>query len=145
MTDEATDGLRVNDSVVIPRDELSARASRAGGAGGQHVNTSSTRIELLWNVGTTRALSEEQRERVLQKLSSRLDSEQTVRVVASDRRSQRQNRESAEGRLADLVRAALVVPKKRRATKPSRAAKQARLDSKKRLSNKKRERRWNGD
>jgi ribosome-associated protein len=145
MTDEATDGLRVNDSVVIPRDELSTRASRAGGAGGQHVNTSSTRIELLWNVGTTRALSEEQRERVLQKLSSRLDSEQTVRVVASDRRSQRQNRESAEARLADLVRAALVVPKKRRATKPSRAAKQARLDSKKRLSNKKRERRWNGD
>jgi len=145
MTDEATDGLRVDDSVVIPRDELSARASRAGGAGGQHVNTSSTRIELLWNVGTTRALSEEQRERLLQKLSSRLDSEQTVRVVASDRRSQRQNRESAEARLADLVRAALVVPKKRRATKPSRAAKQARLDSKKRLSNKKRERRWNGD
>jgi ribosome-associated protein len=145
MTDEAADGLRVNESVVIPRDELSARASRAGGAGGQHVNTSSTRIELLWNVGTTRALSEEQRERVLQKLSSRLDSEQTVRVVASDRRSQRQNRESAEGRLADLVRAALVVPKKRRATKPSRAAKQARLDSKKRLSNKKRERRWNGE
>jgi ribosome-associated protein len=145
MTDEATDGLRVNDSVVIPRDELSTRASRAGGAGGQHVNTSSTRIELLWNVGTTRALSEEQRDRVLQKLSSRLDSEQTVRVVASDRRSQRQNRESAEARLADLVRAALVVPKKRRATKPSRAAKQARLDSKKRLSNKKRERRWNGD
>jgi ribosome-associated protein len=145
MTDEAIDGLRVNDSVVIPRDELSARASRAGGAGGQHVNTSSTRIELLWNVGTTRALSEEQRERLLQKLSSRLDSEQTVRVVASDRRSQRQNRESAEARLADLVRAALVVPKKRRATKPSRAAKQARLDSKKRLSNKKRERRWNGD
>jgi ribosome-associated protein len=145
MTDEATDGLRVNDAVVIPRDELSARASRAGGAGGQHVNTSSTRIELLWNVGTTRALSDEQRERVLQKLSSRLDSEQTVRVVASDRRSQRQNRESAEARLADLVRAALVVPKKRRATKPSRAAKQARLDSKKRLSNKKRERRWDGD
>ena len=145
MTDEATDGLRVNESVVIPRDELSARASRAGGAGGQHVNTSSTRIELLWNVGTTRALSEEQRERVLQKLSSRLDSEQTVRVVASDRRSQRQNRESAEARLADLVRAALVVPKKRRATKPSRAAKQARLDSKKRLSNKKRERRWNDE
>ena len=116
MTDEPTDGLRVNDSVVIPRDELS-----------------------------TRALSEEQRERVLQKLSSRLDSEQTVRVVASDRRSQRQNRESAEERLAELVRTALLVPKKRRATKPSRAAKQARLDSKKRLSNKKRERRWDGD
>ena len=145
MADEPLDGIRVNDQVVIPRDELLARASRAGGAGGQHVNTSSTRIELLWNIGTTRALTDEQRERVLHKLSSRLDGERNVRVVASDRRSQRQNREAAESRLADLVRAALVVPKKRRATKPSRAAKQARLDSKKRLSDKKLERRWQGD
>ena len=145
MADEPLDGIRVNDQVVIPRDELLARASRAGGAGGQHVNTSSTRIELLWNVGTTRALTDEQRERVLQKLSSRLDGERNVRVVASDRRSQRQKREAAVGRLAELVRTALVVTKKRRATKPSRAAKQARLDSKKRLSDKKRERRWQGD
>jgi ribosome-associated protein len=142
---EATDGIRVNASLVIPRDELTARASRAGGAGGQHVNTSSTRIELLWNIASSRAVSEEQRARLTQKLSSRLDSEGNVRVVASDRRSQLQNRESAEERLAELVRAALVVPKKRRATKPSRAAKQARLDSKKRQSNKKRERRWRGD
>ena len=145
MSDEVLDGLRVNDSVVIPRDELAARASRSGGAGGQHVNTSSTRIELVWNVGTTRALTEAQRERVLQKLSSRLDAERNVRVVASDRRSQRQNREAAEARLADLVRAALVVPKKRKPTKPSRASKEARLDSKKRQSNKKRDRRWRGD
>lgn len=145
MTDEIGDGIRVNDNVVIPRDEILARASRAGGAGGQHVNTSSTRIELLWNVGTTRALTDEQRERVLQKLASRLDGERNVRVVASDRRSQRQNREAAESRLADLVRAALVVQKKRRPTKPSRAAKQARLDSKKRISEKKRERRWRGE
>ncbi|HUQ82175.1 MAG TPA: alternative ribosome rescue aminoacyl-tRNA hydrolase ArfB [Gemmatimonadaceae bacterium] len=145
MTDETVDGVRVNESVVIPRDELLARASRAGGAGGQHVNTSSTRIEIVWNVGATRALTEEQRERVLQKLSSRLDGERNVRVVASDRRSQRQNREAAESRLADLVRAALVVPKKRKPTKPSRGAKQARLDSKKRTSEKKRERRWRGE
>lgn len=145
MVDEPIDGVRVNESVVIPRDELVARASRAGGAGGQHVNTSSTRIELLWGIRATRALSAEQRERVTQKLSSRLDSEGNVRIVASDRRSQRQNRESAEQRLADLVRAALIVPKKRRATKPSRAAKQARLDSKKKLSDKKRERRWRED
>jgi ribosome-associated protein len=142
---EATDGLHVNASLVIPRDELTARASRAGGAGGQHVNTSSTRIELLWNIASSRVLSEAQRARLTQKLSSRLDSEGNVRVVASDRRSQLQNRESAEDRLAELVRAALIVPKKRRATKPSRAAKQARLDSKKRQSNKKRERRWRGD
>jgi ribosome-associated protein len=142
MADDSEDGVRVNEQVVIPRDELVARASRAGGAGGQHVNTSSTRIEIVWNVGGTRALTDEQRERVLQKLSSRLDGERNVRVVASDRRSQRQNRESAEDRLAELVRQALIVPKKRRPTKPSRAAKQARLESKRRVSNKKRERRW---
>jgi ribosome-associated protein len=76
---------------------------------------------------------------------SRLDADGNVRVVASDRRSQRQNRERAEARLAELVAAALVVPRKRRPTKPSRAAKQARLDAKKRLSEKKRERRWRGD
>jgi|SRR5687768_8534008 len=145
MTIEPTDGIRVNESVIIPRDELVARASRAGGAGGQHVNTSSTRIELMWNVSTSRALTDEQRERVRQKLISRLDSEGNVRVVASDRRSQLQNRQSAESRLAELVRAALVVPKKRRPTKPGRAAKQARLDAKKRVSDKKRERRWRGD
>ena len=142
---DAIDGLRVNESVVIPRDELSARASRSGGAGGQHVNTSSTRIELLWNIATSRVLSEEQRERLAQKLSSRLDGEGNLRVVASDRRSQLQNRESAETRLADLVRAALVIPKKRKPTKPSRAAKHARLDSKKRQSEKKKDRRWRGD
>lgn len=140
--DESLDAIRVNEHVVIPRDEVVVRASRAGGAGGQHVNTSSTRIELVWNVGASRALSEDERARVLQKLSSRLDSDRNVRVVASDRRSQRQNRESAELRLAELVRKALVVPKRRRPTKPSRAAKQARLESKKRLSEKKRERRW---
>ena len=145
MSDETTDGIRVNDTVVVPRDELVARATRSGGAGGQHVNTSSTRIELVWNVGASRALTDVQRERLLQKLSSRLDTDRNLRVVASDRRSQRQNRESAELRLADLVRAALVVPKKRRATKPSRAAKQARLDSKRRVSEKKRERRWRED
>jgi ribosome-associated protein len=145
MTDEAPDGIRVNDSVVVPRDEIVARASRAGGAGGQHVNTSSTRIELVWNVGASRALTDQQRDRVLQKLSSRLDGDRNLRVVASDRRSQRQNRESAEVRLAELVREALIVPKRRRPTKPSRAAKQARLDSKRRISEKKRERRWRED
>jgi len=82
---------------------------------------------------------------VMQKLSSRLDGERNLRVVASDRRSQRQNRETAEDRMADLVRQALVVPKKRRPTKPGRAAKQARLDSKRRLCEKKRERRWRED
>ena len=137
--------LTITPEISIPRSELTYRATRSGGPGGQHVNTSSTRIELVWNVAASRALTDDQRERVMQKLSSRLDGERNLHVVASDRRSQRQNRESAEERMAELVRQALIVPKKRRPTKPTRAAKQARLESKRRISDKKRERRWRED
>ena len=119
--DEATH-LAVNADVSIPRTELQFRATRAGGAGGQHVNTSSTRIELLWDLPHSTAVSEEQRDRLQSKLAARLDAEGHVRVVASDRRSQQQNRQSAETRLAELVRSALVIPKKRRPTKPTRAS-----------------------
>ncbi len=125
------DALIVNERVSIPRHELSARASRAGGAGGQHVNTSSTRIEILWNVRTSVALDDETRSRLMEKLATRIDGEGVIRVVASDRRSQRQNRESAEDRLVELVRKALVVQKKRRPTKPSRASKERRISEKK--------------
>lgn len=125
------DALIINERLSIPRHELFARASRAGGAGGQHVNTSSTRIEILWNPRTSAALDDETRARLLEKLATRIDSEGLIRVVASDRRSQRQNRESAEERLAELVRKALVIPKKRRPTKPSRASKERRISEKK--------------
>ena len=91
----------------------------------------STRIEILWNPRTSSALDEPTRARLLEKLATRIDSEGVIRVVASDRRSQRQNRESAEERLAELVRKALVIPKKRRATKPSRASKERRISEKK--------------
>ena len=131
----------VSGSVAIPRTELDYKASRAGGAGGQHVNTSSTRIELLWNVRATSALDAEARARVESKLASRLDSAGNLRVVSSARRSQAQNREAAEARLAELVRAALVVPKRRKATKPSRGAKEARLEEKKKRGETKRRRR----
>ena len=123
--------LVINERLSIPRHELSARASRAGGAGGQHVNTSSTRIEILWNVRESTSIGEEMRARLLEKLATRIDGEGVIRVVASDRRSQRQNRESAEERLAELIRKALVVQKKRRPTKPSRAAKEKRIAEKK--------------
>ena len=126
------DGLRVNDAVVIPRAELEFKASRSGGPGGQHVNTSSTRIEVLWNPASSSALDMAARERVIDKLSSRIDGEGNIRVVASDNRSQRQNRIAAEERLAELIRKALIVPKKRKKTKPSKAAKAKRLDEKKR-------------
>jgi ribosome-associated protein len=132
--------LAVNESLSIPRAELDVKVSRSSGAGGQHVNKTSSRVEIFWNVAGSRALTEEQRARLTAKLASRLTTEGSIRVVASDMRSQSRNRELAEERLADLVRRALVIPKKRRATKPTRAAKEARLDSKKRHSTKKRER-----
>lgn len=131
----------VTDAVAIPRTELSYRASRAGGAGGQHVNTSSTRIELLWNVRATTALDDAQRIRVAAKLAARLDGDGWLRVVSSARRSQGQNREAAEERLAALVRGALVVPKRRRLTKPTRGSKEARLAEKKKRGDTKRQRR----
>jgi ribosome-associated protein len=133
--------LAVNESLSIPRTELDIRVSRSSGAGGQHVNKTSSRVEIFWNIAGSRALSEEQRVRLMEKLASRLTTEGSIRVVASDMRSQSRNRELAEERLADLVRRALVIPRKRRATKPTRAAKEARLESKKRHSTKKRDRR----
>ena len=135
------DGLALSDVAIIPRSELSYRASRAGGAGGQHVNTSSTRIELLWNVWTTTAVDEDGRARIVEKLASRIDSGGWIRVVSSARRSQSQNREAAEARLVELLKGALVVRKRRKATKPSRGAKEARLTEKKQRGDTKRQRR----
>lgn len=132
--------LAVNESLLIPRSELDVRVSRSSGAGGQHVNKTSSRVEIFWNLLSSRALNEEQRLLLRQKLASRLTSDGSVRVVASDMRSQSRNRELAENRLAELLRRALIVPKKRRATKPTQAAKEARLESKKRHSTKKAER-----
>jgi ribosome-associated protein len=133
--------LPLSETTGIPRGELIYRASRAGGAGGQHVNTSSTRIELLWNLRTTTALDPDARARVESKLASRLDGEGWIRVVSSARRSQGQNREAAEERLVALVQDALKVRKKRKATKPSFGAKQARLAEKKKRGDTKRQRR----
>jgi len=132
--------LQVNDALSIPRTELDVRVSRASGAGGQHVNKTSSRVEIFWNVRGSRALGEDQRARLLDRLASRLTTEGSVRVVASDMRSQSRNRNLAEERLAELVRRALVVPKKRRPTRPTKASKEARLDEKKRRSHTKRER-----
>jgi len=143
-TEPVGDDLVIDARHAIPRAELASRASRAGGAGGQHVNTSSTRVEVLWNPATSRALSDDERPRVLEKLAKRLDAEGRVRVVASDTRSQAQNRELAEQRLADLVRRALIVPRPRKKTRPTRASTERRLDTKKRESQKKSERRSTG-
>jgi ribosome-associated protein len=142
---DAEGDLRVTDRVVIPRSELTIRATRSGGPGGQHVNTSSTRIEITWDVSGTSALSDEERARVLSRLGARVSEEGTVRVVASDSRSQRQNRERAEERLVELIRGALAVAKPRKRTRVPRGAVEARLERKRRRGERKRERRWKGE
>ncbi|HEX2211831.1 MAG TPA: alternative ribosome rescue aminoacyl-tRNA hydrolase ArfB [Longimicrobium sp.] len=126
--------LQINDSLWIPRAELTYRATRSGGPGGQHVNTSSSRVELAWDVGASPSLTDEQRARIQEKLANRINGEGVLLMSSSEQRSQHQNRELVTARFAELVAQALVVPKKRIKTKPSRAAKAARLDEKKKRS-----------
>ncbi|MGH7500028.1 MAG: alternative ribosome rescue aminoacyl-tRNA hydrolase ArfB [Gemmatimonadales bacterium] len=133
--------LAITPQFRLPLVELEYRASRSGGPGGQHVNTSSTRIELWWDVTASPSLSEEQRVRILRRLATRLDTTGRLRLVSSGSRSQLRNREAVTERFRELVAEALYVPKRRRATRPTRAAKAERLESKRRRSSIKRERR----
>jgi ribosome-associated protein len=105
------------------------------------VNTSSTRVEVWWDVAGSPTLSEEQRARLLARLAARLDGAGRLRVVASASRSQLRNREAATERLREVVAGALREPKPRRRTKPSHAAKAARLQAKRRRSETKQRRR----
>lgn len=145
----ATDGndglLPIRTGVAVPRHELTYRASRSGGPGGQHVNTSSTRVELTWDVTTTSALSPELRQRALERLATRLDGTGTLRLVSDRTRSQLQNKEDVTERFVELLRQALTLPKVRRPTKVSRGVKARRLDAKKRHGAKKAERRRGRD
>ena len=121
------------------------RATRASGPGGQGVNTTSSRVELLWNPSTSRALTEEERTRVVERLSRLRDASGNLRIVCDVTRSQTRNRTLATERLAAMLRTALHVPKKRKPTRPSKAAKRARLDAKKRRSRTKLDRRKDWD
>ena len=141
MTGEISDSsLEISADLRIPLSELRYRTSRSGGPGGQHVNTSSTRVEIIWNVAGSPSLSPEQRTRLLQQLAARLDTEGQLRLVSSGTRSQLRNKDDVTDRLRSTVAAALMVPKKRKATKPSRAAKAARLEAKRKRAATKRQR-----
>ena len=118
--------------LVVPGGELVERFSRSSGPGGQGVNTTDSRVELRWDIGASRALDDHQRARLLDGLAHRL-SDGVLVIVASEHRSQRQNRTAARGRLSNLVLEALAPPPpSRRPTRPSRAARQRRIDDKKR-------------
>ena len=140
MTDPQTDpaSLRITDSVTVPRAELDYRASRSGGPGGQHVNTSSTRIELIWSVATTPSLSEEQRARVMEKLANRINAAGELLLAESGSRSQHQNREVVTDRFVEILAGALRVAPPRKRPRPPKAEKERRLQEKKRRSEVKR-------
>jgi ribosome-associated protein len=132
--------LPVSPRVVIRGDELTERFSRSSGPGGQGVNTTDSRVELVWDLSAS-ALPEALLDRVRRRLASRLTGDELV-VVASERRSQLRNREAARERLAGLVAAALAPPPPpRRASRPSRGAIERRIEAKKRRAAVKRTRR----
>jgi len=133
--------LDVSPDLRLPLAELEFRASRSGGPGGQHVNTSSTRVEVTWDIAGSPALSEQQRQRLLVRLGSRLDGTGRLRLVSSATRSQLRNREDVTERLRDVVAQALVVRRARKRTRTPRAAKAARLENKRRRAATKRDRR----
>ena len=129
------ESIRVNSRVAVPLAEIAVRTSRSSGPGGQHAQKTESRVEVVFDVLESVALSDAQKERVVGRVGP------VLRAVAQDERSQARNRELALERLAEQLRAALRVPRARRPTKPSAAAVERRLDTKRRRGATKRLRR----
>ncbi len=132
------DRLEISPNLSIPLAEIDLRASRSSGPGGQHANVTASRIEAVFEIGSSATLSAEQKERLARRYGKR------VTAVAQDARSQARNRDLALNRLAERLRTGLKRRRPRRATRPGRAAKERRLDQKKRQSQRKGERRRPG-
>jgi ribosome-associated protein len=130
-----SESIRVTRTVALPRGEILLRTSRSSGPGGQHAQKSETRVEAVFDVEASSALSDAQKKRVVAKAGP------VLRAVAQDERSQLRNKELATDRLVEALREALRVPRHRVPTKPSKAAKERRLESKKRRGDTKRLRR----
>jgi ribosome-associated protein len=125
-----SEDVRVSPRFVIPIDELEFRASRSSGPGGQGVNTTSSRIELRWDVAASRAPDDAQRELLLDRLAHRLTDDGVLILHGSEHRSQHRNREAVIARLRTIVGEAIVPPTPRRATRPTRASIRRRMDDK---------------
>ena len=130
-----SNGLEVPGGLVIPDHELIWRFGPSGGPGGQHANTANTRAELVFEIGTSTALSDTQRQRLTDRYGPR------IRVVSDDHRSQVRNREAALARMTERIGEGLKVQRRRRPTKPSRGAKERRLRAKRQRSDTKAQRR----
>jgi ribosome-associated protein len=134
--------LDIGAAQQLREDELAFRYTRSGGSGGQHVNTSSTRVELVFDLAGSPALTERERSLARRRLRTRLDSEGRLRVVAQDERSRARNRAIAVERFCELMREALrPPPPPRRPTRPTRSATEDRLQGKRRAGTTKRLRR----
>jgi len=121
--------LEIDDSLVIPANELTWRFSRSSGPGGQHVNTTDTRVELSWRIMRSTVLDEQRRDLLIERLGSRA-TDGVLTVSASEFRSQLRNREAARDKLAAAVRRALRPRRTRRPTKPTRGSRRRRLEEK---------------
>ena len=137
--------LFVSPTLTIPDDELQIAFARSSGPGGQNVNKVETQVELRWCLLRSRSLSETDRAWLLQKLSTRLTSAGELLITSSLTRSQLQNRQDAADKMAEIIRLAMVRPKRRRKTRPSRGSVERRLSEKKRHSEQKRTRSGNAD
>jgi ribosome-associated protein len=125
------DDLPIKNGIVIPSHELEITASRSGGPGGQHVNKTSSRITVRWNVQRTQALTDAQKLQIMERLQSEVTSEGDILVSNSTSRSQGQNKQLALDSLAQKIRKGLHVPKKRMKVKVPKSATEARLQEKK--------------
>jgi ribosome-associated protein len=130
MDDDSS--VQISAELMVPLAELGFRASRASGPGGQHVNKTSSRVELVWSVRHSPSLGEAQRERLLRRLANRINAAGELVLAEQGSRSQHRNREVVIERFRALLAEALVVPKVRRKSKPSRGAREQRLGEKKR-------------
>ena len=134
-----SESIRVTRTVAVPPREIQLRTSRSSGPGGQHAQKSETRVEAIFDVEASSALSDAQKRRVLAKAGP------VLRAIAQDERSQLRNKELAVERLVEALREALHVPRNRVATKPTKAARERRLSEKKRRGETKKLRRPPGD
>ena len=132
------DFILINNHVAIPLGELSFRYARSSGPGGQHVQRTETKVELLFDLAGSPSLSEEQRRLAMSRLGSRLDQQGVLHLVSQAGRSQLENRADVIDRFQRLLAAALRPPKPRRATRPTAAARQQRLEGKRRRGQAKR-------